>query len=34
MTPLRFSLAGQQAYTAGNSYTWMIPLIKNPSVAC
>ena len=33
MSPLRLSLSGQQAYTAGNSYTWRIPLLKNPSVA-
>jgi hypothetical protein len=33
MAPLRFSLSGQQAYAAGTSYTWRIPLIKNPSVA-
>lgn len=33
MAPLRISLTGQQAYSAGTSYTWRVPLIKNPSVA-
>lgn len=33
MAPLRFSLAKMQAYTAGTSYTWRIPLIKNPATA-
>jgi hypothetical protein len=33
MAPLRFALAKQQAYTAGTSYVWRIPLIKNPSTA-
>jgi hypothetical protein len=33
MAPIRFSLSGQQAYVAGTSYIWRIPLIRNPSVA-
>jgi hypothetical protein len=33
MTPLKYSLAKMSAYTAGTSYTWRIPLIKNPSTA-
>lgn len=33
MAPIRFALAKQSAYTAGTSYTWRIPLIKNPSTA-
>ncbi len=33
MTPLRFTLARQSAYTAGTEYVWRIPLLKNPSTA-
>ena len=33
MTPLRFTLARQSAYSAGTPYIWRIPLLKNPSTA-
>ena len=31
--PLRFTLAKQSAYSDNTMYTWMVPLIKNPSAA-
>jgi hypothetical protein len=33
MSPLRFSLARQSAYTDNVEYVWRIPLLKNPSIA-
>ncbi len=33
MAPLKYSLAKMSAFTAGTSYTWRVPLIKNPSTA-
>lgn len=33
MSPLRFSLARQNAYTDNASYIWRLPLLKNPSTA-
>lgn len=32
-SPLRFTLARQSAYSDNTEYTWIIPLIKNPSTA-
>lgn len=33
MSPLRFSLARQNAYTDNVEYIWRLPLLKNPSTA-
>lgn len=33
MSPLRFALARQSAYTDNVEYIWRLPLLKNPSTA-
>ena len=33
LTPLRFVLGKQSAYTDNTGYTWIVPLLLNPSTA-